>query len=440
MASVSGSLSLGKLEYLEGSLKNIVNEIELSLNAKLGNSGDLTNSDSIMMSSTTSGSGTSNLSIASGLDHNAIFKKESTDEDFVYVGTLSKGQISNLTYTTGTIIRSSRGVYGISGPFPTPLCPKGLAFKTSRLSTLVASTTVIVAATDIRCHVTLFESDGVTVADGPITLEDNGVGTLACNGTGEFVVSSTANIVGVVNGNGSELRILAPMATRLICWNNGNKVSSMIGTASVEWHRRNGTTGTVSVPSGTPTDLGAGTSNAFSETGCVILRSDVPISCHTTSDGDANQSIPGVPFDMLAHNFPNPGYLDNTDSFVAIGSPFVGSAKVYNSSGTIVATFQLTRNGGTATSYADQQYPATGKWSPADDGLTSLEGGFIKTTVPSMCIMNFKGSSVWTGEDGKECLILGNTPLQCKALFVENDSDMLYHRTWVGSSVNWAVA
>ena len=73
-------------------------------------------------------------------------------------------------------------------------------------------------------------------------------------------------------------------------------------------------------------------------------------------------------------------------------------------------------------------------------GLTSLEGGFIKTTVPCMCIMNFKGSSVWTGEDGKECLILGNTPLQCKALFVENDSDMLYHRTWVGSSVNWAVA
>lgn len=440
MSSVSGTVSLGKVEYLEGSLKNIVNDIESSLNAKLGNSGDLTNSDSIMMSSTTSGSGTHNLSIASGLDHNAIFKKESTDEDFVYIGTLSKGQVSNLTYTTGTIIRSSRGVYGLSGPFPTPLCPKGLAFKTSKFSTTKASTTVIVASTDTRSNVTLFESDGVTVADGPITIDDNGVGTLTCNGTGEFVVSSTANIVGVVNGNGTQLRILAPMSTRLICWNNGNTVSSLSGTASVNWHRRNGTTGTTSVPSGTPTALGAGTSSAFEAAGCVILRSNVPISCHTTSDGDGDQSIPGLPFDMLAHNFPNPGYLDNTDSFVAIGSPYVGSAKVYNSSGTIVATFQITRNGGTATSYADQQYPATGKWSPSDDGLTSLEGGFIKTTVPCMCVMNFKGSSVWTGTDGKEMLILGNTPLSCKALFVENDSDMLYHRRWVGSSVNWAVA
>ena len=419
MSSVSGTVSLGKVEYLEGSLKNIVNDIESSLNAKLGNSGDLTNSDSIMMSSTTSGSGTHNLSIASGLDHNAIFKKESTDEDFVYIGTLSKGQVSNLTYTTGTIIRSSRGVYGLSGPFPTPLCPKGLAFKTSKFSTTKASTTVIVASTDTRSNVTLFESDGVTVADGPITIDDNGVGTLTCNGTGEFVVSSTANIVGVVNGNGTQLRILAPMSTRLICWNNGNTVSSLSGTASVNWHRRNGTTGTTSVPSGTPTALGAGTSSAFEAAGCVILRSNVPISCHTTSDGDGDQSIPGLPFDMLAHNFPNPGYLDNTDSFVAIGSPYVGSAKVYNSSGTIVATFQITRNGGTATSYADQQYPATGKWSPSDDGLTSLEGGFIKTTVPCMCVMNFKGSSVWTGTDGKEMLILGNTPLSCKALFVE---------------------
>jgi len=400
MSSVSGTVSLGKVEYLEGSLKNIVNDIESSLNAKLGNSGDLTNSDSIMMSSTTSGSGTHNLSIASGLDHNAIFKKESTDEDFVYIGTLSKGQVSNLTYTTGTIIRSSRGVYGLSGPFPTPLCPKGLAFKTSKFSTTKASTTVIVASTDTRCNVTLFESDGVTVADGPITIDDNGVGTLTCNGTGEFVVSSTANIVGVVNGNGTQLRILAPMSTRLICWNNGNTVSSLSGTASVNWHRRNGTTGTTSVPSGTPTALGAGTSSAFEASGCVILRSNVPISCHTTSDGDGDQSIPGLPFDMLAHNFPNPGYLDNTDSFVAIGSPYVGSAKVYNSSGTIVGTFQITRNGGTATSYADQQYPATGKWSPSDDGLTSLEGGFIKTTVPCMCVMNFKGSSVWTGTNG----------------------------------------
>ena len=397
-------------------------------------------SGSLPSNKITSGSGTHNLSIASGLDHNAIFKKESTDEDFVYIGTLSKGQVSNLTYTTGTIIRSSRGVYGLSGPFPTPLCPKGLAFKTSKFSTTKASTTVIVASTDTRSNVTLFESDGVTVADGPITIDDNGVGTLTCNGTGEFVVSSTANIVGVVNGNGTQLRILAPMSTRLICWNNGNTVSSLSGTASVNWHRRNGTTGTTSVPSGTPTALGAGTSSAFEAAGCVILRSNVPISCHTTSDGDGDQSIPGLPFDMLAHNFPNPGYLDNTDSFVAIGSPYVGSAKVYNSSGTIVATFQITRNGGTATSYADQQYPATGKWSPSDDGLTSLEGGFIKTTVPCMCVMNFKGSSVWTGTDGKEMLILGNTPLSCKALFVENDSDMLYHRRWVGSSVNWAVA
>lgn len=439
MASVSGTISLGKLEYLEGSLKEIVNDIEHSQNYNSAKNGDVIDTDIIMMSDTQSGSGTANLSIASCLDNNSIFKKEYTDTDFVFVETLSQGQLSNLTYTTGTIIRSSKGgVYGLSGPFPTPLCPKGLSFKTSKFSTTVLSTFIKVSSTGTRCHVTLFESDGVTIADGPLTLSDNEVGTLSCNGTGEFVVSSTANIVGIVNGNGTQIRLLAPMSTEMICWNNGNTVSSLTGTASVTWHRRNGTTGTTSVTSGTPTSLGAGSDSGFALDGCVMLRSDVPITCHTTSDGDGDQSISGIPSSMLGHVFPNPGYLDNTDSFISIASPYDGDAKVYNSSGTIVGTFTISRNSAAATR-ADQLYPAAGKWIPSDGSLTSLEGGYIKTTVPSLCVINFKGSSVWTGTDGKEMLILGSSPLSCRSAFIEDDNDLLYHRRWRNGKVEWEI-
>lgn len=444
MAYPTGWVNKG-ISTVFSSLPEIVNGIVVASEAVIkGNDGNPGCSDMIMMNDTVSGSGVVNLSIASSHNNNAIHKKELTDSEFVFIQSLDKGEISNLTYTTGTIIRSSKGIYGLSGPFPTPLSPTSLSFKTGRFSTSVLSTSIIVASTGTECEVTLYESDGVTVSDGPTTITANQVTTLSCNSIGEFVVSSTAPVTGVVDGNSTQLRILPPMSSELICWNVGNIVSSLEGTASVSWYRRNGNTGITSVPSGTATSLGAGTNPTFGNNGCVILRADKPISCFTTSDGAGDQSIPGFPLEQLAQSFPSPCLIDdNTDdsiACIAIGSPYEGTATVYDSTGTIVSTFNFTRSTTPAVTADDQLYPAAGKWSPVDSGLTSLDGGYVETNVPAMCAMNFNGSGVWTESSGNEIIIIGTTPENIRADIKVDANGLLRRRDLSATGiVTWEI-
>lgn len=402
-------------------------------------SGNMSLGDMIMMSDTLSGSGTANVSIGSTADNNAIFKKELTDPAFIFVQSLSKGEIANLTYTTGTILRGSKGIYGLTGPFPTPLGITGLSFKKSRFSTTLANTSVICASVGTDCEITLFESDGTTISDGPTVISANNVTVLNCSGTGEFFLNSTGAISAVVNGNGSQIRVLPPMATELICWNRDNTVSSLDGVANVDWYRRSGVTGTTVVTSGTPTALGAGSNVGFGLNGCVILRSDKPISCFTTDDGSGNQSVPGWPLDNLAQSFPNPSFMDNNAdtsiSLIAIGSPYAGTATVYDSSGTEIATFTITRTTNPAVTAADQLAPAAGRWQPEDDALASLDGGYVETNVPAVCFMNFNGSSVWTGSTGDEMAIAGSTPVEIKAEIKIDASGLARRRDVDGSGV-----
>ena len=405
--------------------------------------GDISLGDMIMMSDTLSGSATANVSIGSTSDNNAIFKKELTDPAFVFIQSLSRGEIANLTYTTGTILRGSKGIYGLTGPFPTPLGITGMSFKKSRFATTVANTSVICASVGTDCEITLFESDGTTISDGPTVVSANNIAVLNCSGTGEFFLNSTGSISAVVNGNGTQIRILPPMSTELICWNNGNTVSSLDGSANVEWYRRNGNTGTTVVPSGTATALGAGTNADFGINGCVILRSDKPISCFTVDDSSGDQSIPGWPLENLAQSFPNPSYIDdNADNgiaCIAIGSPYEGTASVYDSSGTLVTTFTIQRATSPATTAAEQLIPASGRWQPQDNGVV-LDGGYVETNVPALCIMNFNGSSVWTGATGDEMAIAGSTPKNIKAEIKIDASGLARRRDISGTGVvTWNV-
>jgi len=398
-------------------------------------------SDMIMMSETASLSGPTNVSIGSSEDNNAVFKKELTDTEFVFVQTMTKGEIADLTYTTGTILRSTKGIYGITGPFPTPLGISSFNFKKSRFATTVASTTVIIASTGTECEVTLFEADGSTVADGPITISENAVNTLACNSTGEFLISSTGSIVAVVNGNGTELRIVPPMSTELMCWNTGNFVSCLEGTATVTWTRRNGTTGTTSVTSGTPTALGAGNNTAFARNGCVIVRADKPICCYTGSDGTGTQSVPGWPMDNLSQKFALPSFMDgNVDygiSCIAVGAPCEGTVEIYDNTDTLVDSFNLTRSVSPATTPAEQLFPASQRWNP-NEAATTLNGGYVLSNVPCVCYANFNGSSVWTSDNGSEIALAGTTPEDIRAVIRKDPNGLLRRRTLDGlGNITW---
>ena len=411
------------------------NAVEKGLN------GNAALSDMIMMSETASLSGPTNVSIGSSENNNAVFKKELTDTDFIFIQTMTRGEIVNLTYTTGTIFRSTKGIYGISGPFPTPLAISSFNFKKSRFATEVASTTVIIASTGTECVVTLFESDGTTVADGPTTIAENAVTTMTCGSIGEFLISSTGSVVAVVNGNGTQLRIVPPMSTEIICWNTGLTLSCIEGTATVTWTRRNATTGTTSVPSGVPTAAGAGNNAAFARNGCAILRSDKPISGYTSGDGTGTQSIPSWPLDNLSQKFALPSFMDGDADYgvscIAIGSPYEGTVEVYDNTDTFVDSFTLVRSVTPATTAAEQLFPASERWNPLE-AATTLDGGYIVSNVPCVCYANFNGSTVWTSDNGSEIALAGTTPEDIRAVIRKDANGILRRRTLDGAGgITW---
>jgi len=106
------------LTGLQVTVEGLVN-IDLSINR--GRQGNPGLSDCVAFDDTLIGSDTFTMAIGSAGDNNVIFKREPTDEDFVYDRVLSKGEIANLNYPAGTIFRSTKGIGGVSSPFPLPL-------------------------------------------------------------------------------------------------------------------------------------------------------------------------------------------------------------------------------------------------------------------------------------------------------------------------------
>lgn len=405
-----------------------------------GREGNAAQTDMVMM--TSDNSGTSNLSLGSTDNFNAIYKREITDAAFVFVQSLSRGEIANLTYTTGTIIRSTKGTYGFTGPFPTPLGISSLPIKESRFSTLVTSTSVNIVSTGTEVEVTLFASDGTTVEDGPITVPAFGSTSLACGSLGEFLVKSSGFVLATIDANGGDLRLLPPMTAEILTWNSGCIINSLSGTATVTWYSRAGNTGTISVVSGTPYNF-TESGSSFAEDGCVLLRSDKPIGTRTEGDGSGGQSVPGWPADQLAQCFCNPAYMDSTANYamcaIIIGSPYEGTATVYDSSNTVVASFPYTRTNSVTTA-ADQMYPACARWKPEDVSPTTvLDGGYVCTSTPATCVMNFSGSPVWA-DTGEEMILPGTTPLDIKAEIIRDGNGLLRRRDIDGSGeVTWVV-
>ena len=401
---------------LNETITSIVSNTNAIVEGENGNTGK---GEMVMFTDTVAGTGVVNVALGSAFDNNALFKRELTDDEFIFVQDLSQGEILNTTYPVATILKSTKGIYGFTGPVPTPLGIPGLSFKITRFSTNIASTTVVIASLGLEVTVTLFESDGTTVADGPTAIAANETQSFACNSTGEFVVSSTGAVIGYVNGNGDELRILMPMTTEMLVHDRNITISALSGSANAMFYRRTGVSGGVVITSGTPLNV-AGGSASWASDGWVLLRSDVPLSAFTGNDsGTRSQSTPGWPISQLAQVFPNPSFLDNdTDhavSSISIASPYEGTATVYDNTGTVFDTFTYTRTVPVTTA-ADQLYPAAGLWKPSDVLVSStLDGGYVICNTPSVCVMNFSGSAVWTGQSGDEMIIAGTTPEDLRA-------------------------
>ena len=428
--------------FFSKNISNIFSDLESTVNSIVGintaklraESGNPAKTDMVMFSATPSGSGPT-VSIGSNGPNNTISKKEPSDASFSFVQTMDAGEVANLTYPVGTILRSSKGTYGFSGPLPTPLGPQSFSLTQSQFYVSGTSTiTAVSLGTEVT--VTLFAGDQSTILFGPTILTAYQTSSFACPSTGEYYVTSSGPICASVNEAGSNIRNLVPMSTELITFNTGCLVSALEAGTNVVWFGRNGTTGTISVSPGTAVGLGAGSSTNLSPNGCVLVTANKPISVYTTTDSIGNQVLSGCPVSQMAQLFANPSFIDSTNSYgrcgVAIASLYEGTATVYTSAGVVLDTFEYSRTNPVVTA-DEQKYPASGRWQPFDVSVsTSWDGGWIECSTPAIAIFNTSSDPIWSST-GQEYMVLGSTPEEIKA-DIKKDSNGIWRRRTISNA------
>lgn len=456
----SGWVGKSVTDILENFQVTVEGLVLIELNKIKGRSGNTAMTDCVAFTDTVDNGNT--MGIGSCGDNNVVMKREPTDSDFVFLAVLGRGEILNLALPSGTIFRSSKGITGFSSPFPMPFGISSLSDVYFRLFAFRFDVSIYATSAGLESVVTLYASDETTIVDGPYTIAPYETTTLTCNANAEFVVVATKGVyLGSLgynpnNGLDIDLRLIPPMTNEVITWNRNCRVTAQEANTVVRWYRRNGETGSFTMNAGTPvaiytgtinedagaTNNNAGNDNNYSEDGCVILRGDKPISAFAGADGSGWESTPGWPLDQLAQLFANPSTINgNVNARVAsvtIGSPYEGTASVYDSGQDLVTTFSITR-GVAVSSPDDQLYPASGQWQPIDSGLSNYTGGYIETNVPSICIMNFQGSSQWS-DSGDELMVPGVSPEDTRATLRKHPSGIWRRRDLDGVGVEtWNV-
>lgn len=423
-------------------LDSVVNSIVGLNTAKIrAEVGDPARTDMVLFTATEASAGGPSCSIGSNGDNNTVAKKEPTDGSFSFVQTMGKGERITLTIPAGTVLRSSKGIYGFSGPQPTPLGPQSFAFSACQFY-VSSSATLNVVSLGTEVTVSLFSGDQSTLLCGPTVIAAYQTGSFSCPSVGEYFVSSSGPICAGVNENNSFIRLLTPMTTELITRNGGCLVSALASTTNVTYYRRSGETGSIVVSPGTAVDLGAGNNTLLGLSGWIRVVADKPISTFSGTDSIGAQSLSGFPVNQLAQLFSNPSFIDsdasNARAGVAISSPYEGTATVYTSAGVVLGTFTLSRSV-PVTTFSDQQFVSGGRWKPSDvSGTTTWDGGYIEVNVPAVCIMNSNGDSTW-GSTGEEIWIVGTTPEEIKADIKKIDG--LWRRRDIDNSgvVTWNI-
>lgn len=431
------------ISALFSTLDSTVNSIVGLSTARIrSEKGDPSRSDMVLFTAVEASIGGPTVSISSCGSNNIVEKKDPTDGSFSFVQTVDKGEKIDLTFPAGTVLRSSKGIYGFSGPLPTPLGSSSFALTASQFY-VSSSATLNVVSLGTEVNLSLFSGDQSTLLSGPTTIAAYQTGSFSCPSVGEYFVSSTGPVVACVNEANSNIRPLVPMTTEILTMNTGCLVSALSATTNVTWYRRNGTTGSVVVSPGTAVALGAGNDAVLSPNGWVRVVADKPISTFSSTDSIGTQSVSGYPVSQLAQLFSNPSFIDSSTSYgqsgVAIASPYEGVATVYTSAGVVLDTFTYVRSVAVTTA-ADQQFPSGGRWKPSDVSVsTTWDGGWISTSTPAVCIMNSSGDTTWSSS-GQEFFVLGTTPDEIEA-DIKKDGNSIWRRRDLSNTgvVTWNI-
>lgn len=245
----------------------------------------------------------------------------------------------------------------------------------------------------------------------------------------------------------------------------------------VNWFTRDNAEGSLNsgngVSPGSPIDfdaappVGTGASDTdYEPDGATRVLANGLISAYSGADSAGLEASPLMPLSAMSQVVAQPLFIADTgdggDSGVAIASPYVGTAKIYEWNDTtksldLAYTMPLTRNGVTVTSKNDQKHPAAGLISNDAQASNTLVGqlnaGVIIADVPITVVVqngtpgltptirsqNGTTTSALVTQDD-ETLSLGWTPPTLKAEITEGVDGILYKRVVAGPAETWEVA
>lgn len=392
----------------------------------------------------------------------------------------------------GAIITSTQGFYGMSeqnestNRSPMPLLSLGLSFNESycyafrnsdNLPSFLSGTgdnvgqvTIINGA--LPSVVTFTKNGNIVGNQQPKSLEPFEACYFYTDQNTEYFISATAKVMACIEASmgssapefpsGShstaarfyDARLIMPLTNDGMTWPRSGYVSAPYDDTESKYYVRDGATGDFpTVNPGSPVDFDAGTGaneQDYEPNGLTRLRAVGLVSAYSGADSAGLEATPLVPVSALSQVVAQPFFInDNGDggsSGVAIGSPYTGTAKVYewdtNSNTAVLAyTVELNRGntgqGITPTSPEDQYIPCAGivaneNGLAGDTGyeplVGNLDAGYIVADVPiTVVAQNATPSYLPTlrSQNGTtttqivssadETLFLGVTPANLKA-------------------------
>lgn len=398
--------------------------------------------------------------------------------------------------STGAIITSTQGFYGMSeqlnGSFesPMPLLSLGLAFtstfvycfRSSQNFPGEASNTgqVTIVNGSLPSMVTFTRNGNAVGGQAPRDLAPFEACYFYSDANGEFLIEATSPVMACVQaymGTNPPLevgdpgdagqrfydaRLVMPLTNDGMTWPRSGFVSAPFAGTESKYYVRDGVTGDFpTVNPGSPVDFDAGGSTGaadqdYEPRGCTRLRVAGLVSAYSGADSAGLEASPMIPVSAMSQVVAQPFTIaDNGDggnSGVAIGSPYEGTAKVYQwNTATGVAELAYTvplGRGTTGQGIApatpeDQYIPCAGlvanetALGASDPSVVELVGtlnpGYIVADVPITVVaqngdpgtippIRSQNGTTTQGivSDDDETLMLGWTPAQKKAEITED--------------------
>ncbi len=402
--------------------------------------------------------------------------------------------------TPGAIITSTQGFYGVGeqvnggNESPMPLMSLGLSFTSSFIYSFRNSNNfpgagnstgqIIVCNGALPSTVALSRNGSLAGGQAPKELAPFELCYFYTTANGEFLLESTSPVMACVQaymGNNPALvpgdpadsaqrfydaRLVMPPTNDGITWPRSGNVSAPYDNTTAKFYVRDGVTGDFPVINpGSPVDFDASSSTGANDSdyeprGATRMKVNGLITAYSGADSAGLEASPMMPTAGMSQIVAQPFFIDDTgdggNSGVAIASPYVGTAKVYqwNSvTGVAELAYTVPLNRGTEgqgivpVAPEDQLIPTAGmvaNEAATDAGIALLEGdlgaGYVIADVPITVVaqnatptynpeLRSQNGTTTTSivNDDDETLMLGWTPAELKAE-ITTDADGFLRR------------